>query len=145
MNRLLVGAEQTMSLEEAAIAHLLAKSPVSPEELAAVHQAYGPGGVYRFVYLASSHSGGEYERFRSVIFGLIEIAKLPAIDLSLDNQWLPQTDALERFNHNVLMPSMARKLYNPGRHPGYLVYGLGGPKILVSHPFRGALFFPCLQ
>jgi hypothetical protein len=60
------------------------------------------------------------------------------VELACDNDRLPQSDRLTEFNSTVLQPSLARKLYNPGRHPGYLVYGLGGPKILVSHPFRGA-------
>ncbi len=63
---------------------------------------------------------------------------LPAAAVEVDNERLPAGDVVGDFNCNVLQPSLSRKLYNPGRHPGYLVYGLGGPRILVSHPFRGA-------
>lgn len=136
-NRLLEGAENTATLEQAMAGILLAHEPVSLDEIVKVHDAYGEGGLYRFIYLAGTHKGDEYERFRAVIWALIVIAGLPEMEPSLDNDVLPQGDALDRFNHNVLLPSFARKLYNPGRHPGYLVYGLGGPKILVSHPFAG--------
>jgi hypothetical protein len=48
---------------------------------------------------------------------------------------------LDEFNHNVVDLSFGRKLFNPGKRPGYLVYGIGGPKILVSLPFVGASKF----
>jgi len=51
---------------------------------------------------------------------------------------LPAPVDLSRLNLNVLRPSLSRKIYNPGRHEGYVVYGLGGPRILVSYPFHGA-------
>jgi hypothetical protein len=50
---------------------------------------------------------------------------------------LPQGPEVGAFSTNLLQPSLARKFYHPGLHPGYLVWGLGGPDMLVSHPFRG--------
>lgn len=37
----------------------------------------------------------------------------------------------------MVQSSLSRKLYRAGRHHGSLVYGLSGPRILVSHPFQG--------
>lgn len=42
-----------------------------------------------------------------------------------------------KFLWNLVQPSLSRKLYRAGRHHGSVVYGLGGPRILVSHPYRG--------
>jgi hypothetical protein len=62
----------------------------------------------------------------------------PEVPLIPDNERLPECADLGRFTANLLQPSLSRKMYQPGRKHGYLVYGLGGPRILVSHPFRGS-------
>ena len=59
-------------------------------------------------------------------------------EFQCDNETLPQSPRLERFNTNLIQPSLSRKLYRAGRHHGSLVYGFGGPRILVSHPFQGS-------
>ncbi len=52
---------------------------------------------------------------------------------------MPLDSASERVNSHVLRPSLSRKLYNPGWHDDqHVVYGLGGPRILVSHPFKAS-------
>jgi hypothetical protein len=58
-------------------------------------------------------------------------------ELECDNNKLPQCEDLAKFNSHVISPSLSRKLYRPGLNHGFLVYGLGGPKILISHPFQG--------
>jgi hypothetical protein len=151
-NRLLEGAEQTLPLEHTLSlvrgSHSIEEprpngvqnlSEFSEADLKRIHAVYGPGGLFRIVYLATSHETEEFHHFWDIIglgpLGLL--SNLPTADIQLDNDTLHHSDALEPFNWHVLQPSVARKLYNPGCHPGYLVYGLGGPKILVSHPFRG--------
>jgi hypothetical protein len=154
-NVLLEGAEKTMALTEAMLlkqvselaAGLTGESSasslarVSDDQLIAVESAYGAGGVYRLAYMASAHSPGDFEHFFSLMAEDLMMAPVRAEmeqhELSCDNERLPQSQELDKLALNVLQPSLSRKLYNPGRHPGYLVYGLGGPKILVSHPFRG--------
>jgi hypothetical protein len=54
-----------------------------------------------------------------------------------DNDILVQGSRIADFNWNVIQPSWSRKLFNPGRHDGSLVYGIDGPRILISHPFQG--------
>lgn len=154
-NMLLEGAEKTMALTEAVLlkqvselgASLTGESSasslgrVSDDQLLAVEAEYGAGGVYRLAYLASTHSPGDFEHFFSLISDDLQMVPVRALmeplELICDNDRLPQSEEVEKLALNVLQPSLSRKLYNPGRHPGYLVYGLGGPKILVSHPFRG--------
>lgn len=147
-NRLLEGAEPALSLDDLrSLLNALRDAKdltsgtqnlfsVSEAHLDQINSVYGPGALFRLFYLANSHDASEFHHFWSVIaFGLL--SRIPTVDIELDNDKLHQSEELERFNSNVLQPSLSRKLYNPGRHPGYMVYGLGGPKILVSHPFRG--------
>ncbi|MFF3327175.1 hypothetical protein [Streptomyces sp. NPDC002889] len=133
---------------------------VSEQQLKDIHRLYGPGGLYRLYYLAHSHAVGEFRHFFRLISEEIKFGRSGALDSLAkilaelvpgapawmsqgggnavwDNQILPQSRELDRFNSHILQPSLSRKLYNPGVHPGYLVHGLGGPKILISHPFRG--------
>jgi hypothetical protein len=153
-NNLLAGAGPTVSLDEAlalvrgigivpasVAAGVGNLSSISEDQLERVHSLYGDGGLFRLIYLATSHERPEFEHFwHFITFGSLgPFARLqPAVDIELDNDVLHHGDSLASFNWNVLQPSLSRKLYNPGRHPGYLVYGIGGPKILVSHPFIGA-------
>ncbi len=66
---------------------------------------------------------------------LFDQARAP---LEPDNSSLPADSVIGRFAHNVLNPSLSRKLYNPGCQQGYVVYGLLRPRVLVSVPFKGA-------
>ena len=112
---------------------------ISEDQLRAIHDLHGPGGLFRLFYLMMSH-GQEFEHFFDIDrweLVLHQAVGLVDSELEFDNDRLRAADELSNFNYNVLIPSLARKLYNPGRHPGYLAYGLGGPRILVSHPFQG--------
>ncbi len=151
-NVLLQGGEPILSLSDAhALKTVLhAQSAVDPRtaDLASVlsciedvHSLYGESGLFRLLVLASTTST-DFQHFFEVIVGILVLEKLSTPDaqheLECDNERLLQGEDLRNFNSHVVMPSFSRKLYNPGRHNGYLVYGLGGPRILVSHPFRGA-------
>ena len=57
-------------------------------------------------------------------------------ELKLDNKILHQHDDVSYYNSHLLYPSLSNEIYSPGKKGGYIVYGISGPKILVSHPFR---------
>jgi hypothetical protein len=151
-NALLDGAEKTMALEEIlGMKELFATSgehgegvvdnfaAISETQLLEIYSEHGPGGLFRLAYMAFSQGQYDFKHFFSVIADELKFRPLlrHEQDLECDNNRLSACKDLAMFNSTVLQPSLSRKLYNPGRQPGYLVYGLGGPKILVSHPFRG--------
>jgi len=153
-NVLLKGAEKEMTLDEALMMkrlHDLAKSSqrgaaanlsvVSEQQIKQIHSLYGGEGLFRLIFLASTSTEGNFKHFFDLIADcLIFSSILTAEDrreLECNNDMLRQGEGINRFNLNVLQPSIARKLYNPGSRHGFVVYGLGGPKILVSHPFQG--------
>ncbi|MGW1362925.1 hypothetical protein ACWCQP_36650 [Streptomyces chartreusis] len=128
---------------------------VSEEQLRAAHSLYGASGLFRLFELAKTNGSGDFHHFfrliaedidpgqqaaREMLLQLLgavtDIASQPQ-ELRCDNARLPQGGDLNRFNSNVLYPSLSEMFYHPGCNPGYLVYGLGGPKILISHPYRG--------
>jgi hypothetical protein len=104
-------------------------------------QLYGETGLLKIFLLASTHDAPTFGRFRALIGNDMSFRKTlwkrEGPDLACDNDRLRQAAALSRFRWNVVQPSLSRKLYNPGRHHGWLTYGLGGPRILVSHPSQG--------
>ena len=142
-NVLLEGAEKTMALTEAMLLKQVSElgasiagessgsslARVSDDQLIAVEAEYGAGGVYRLAYLASAHSPGDFEHFFSLISDDLQMVParelMEPLELICDNEHLPQSEEVEKLALNVLQPSLSRKLYNPGRHPGYLVYGRG--------------------
>ncbi|WP_445372050.1 hypothetical protein ACH518_04695 [Methylomonas sp. HW2-6] len=122
---------------------------VSKEDIERVDKRYGPKGLFNLVFLAQTNSIEEfYHVFRLVMDNLIfldffdsqmfsEFTKDSHPALSFDNSILKACYELNNFDHNVFSPEAARKVFSPGSKPGYVVYGLGGPRILVSHPFKG--------
>lgn len=122
---------------------------VSKEDIERIHKRYGPKGLFNLVFLAQTNSIEEfYHVFRLVGDNLIfldifddqkisEFTKDSSLILSFDNSRLKACHGLNNFDHNVFNPEAARKVFSPGSKPGYVVYGLGGPRILVSHPFKG--------
>lgn len=152
-NVLLRGGEPTLSLEDALrmrdalrAEHLADKNLVQLESalssVEAVHMLYGESGLFRLFFFASANRNDDFDHFYEVIAWIMALAQMSRPDqeyaLQCDNQRLPEGVDLLRFNSHVMIPSLSRKLYNPGRHFGYLVYGIGGPRILVSLPFKGA-------
>ena len=117
----------------------LAKVP--EREIDQVHELWGEPGLLQLLILAMSLDAREFEHFygltRSTLMlgGLVDNGRVQTI--KYDNKSLPGDHRLAAFTCNVLNPSLSRKLYRAGRHHGSLVYGLGGPRILVSHPFQG--------
>jgi hypothetical protein len=116
-------------------------SQISDQQIHKIHATYGEPGLFKVTFLAMTCPIQEFAHFFDLMaedLVLTEVLKTAEqIPLSCDNSTLRQSVGLSKFNSHILLPSFSRKLYNPGTHPGYLVYGLGGPRILVSHPFRG--------
>lgn len=155
VNSLLRGGEKTLQLDEALALRevaLLGKdanlgslnlAEVSEATIRNVHRRYGPSGLFQLSGLAMSTAAGEFRHFMSLIagestFGIVRQAIAgPAVELACDNHVLKASAKIEAIAVNVFQPSLSRKLYRAGRHHGSLVYGLGGPRILVSHVFHG--------
>lgn len=167
INTLTRGGEKEVSYEEAiVIYHSLKKvrnpdvaniestslyknlSSITKEDIENVYKRYGSQGLFNLMLLARSNS---IEYFTH-IFRLTRdnIAFLNAFDkpdisqlmkespaLVFDNKKLIASPDLNKFDHNVINPEASWKIFSPGSKPGYVVYGLGGPRILVSHPFKG--------
>lgn len=114
---------------------------VSEHEIEQVHQLWGEPGLLQLLILAMSLDAHEFEHFYGLTRDTLQLGRL--VDdgkvrrIGYDNASLPADRRLNKFTSNVLNPSLSRKLYRAGRHHGSLVYGLGGPRILVSHPFQG--------
>ncbi len=114
---------------------------VTDWEIEQVHERWGEPGLLQLMILATSLTAREFEHFFGLTRGLLRLGNL--VDggnqraIGYDNASLPSEASTHAFNTNVLNPSLSRKLYRAGRHHGSLVYGLGGPRILVSHPFQG--------
>lgn len=108
-----------------------------------VNHYYGPSGLHRHQQLMLTHGTIEYKMYLSVqkeIFSLLENASNQRKkSLSLDNDRLLESKEISNLRCNVFQPSLSRKIYNAGNQFGSITYGLGGPKILVSHPFRGGI------
>ena len=151
-NVLLRGGEPTLSLDEArelltAIEqhgetdHRLRDLSTALSSAEQVHALYGESGLFQLFFFAMANSH-DFDHFYEVIGPLVGLlAALPrdAVEpLQYDNSELRAGTDLGRFNSHVMIPSLSRKLYNPGRHHGYLVYGIGEPRILVSLPFKGS-------
>jgi len=155
-NTLLHAGGRSMNLDEMAAMKQLAATALSldPEHqfalnyslvtdrhLASIEDHFGQEGLWKLQFLVMAHDHKEFSHFYSLIKDDLVLAdvhrKQPLTELAWDNAALPQSAALASLNANVLLPSLSRKLYNPGTHHGYLVYGLGGPRILVSYPFQG--------
>lgn len=122
---------------------------VSKEDIGRIDKRYGPKGLFNLVFLAQTNSREEFSHvFQLIRDNLIfldlldnpeisEFTKGASSVLSFDNSRLKACHGLNNFDHNVFNPEAARKVFSPGSKPGYVVYGLGGPRILVSHPFKG--------
>jgi hypothetical protein len=148
LNHLLRGGEQRLTIEDVKLLRLAADAArqnlrtVDDGTILRVHAAYGEAGLFQLVLLATAHTEDEFRHFFEVAAGALALRSVVdtgrAAPLPLHNAQLRQSRAAAaRLNLNILQPSLSRKLYRAGRHHGSLVYGLGGPRILVSHPFRG--------
>jgi hypothetical protein len=111
---------------------------VGDDELKQIGSRYGEEGLFRLCLLAMKSDRREFAYFHQISYPWWEDIRKTEKPLTYDNAQLSACRDLERFASNLLQPSLSRKLYVPGRSLGYVVYGLGGPRILVSHAFRGA-------
>ena len=116
---------------------LINLASIGDDEWERVEKMYGKEGLFRLFLLATGHSRFDFEHFHDLAYPWWEAIAKHEVSLAYDNGLLPATRDLDRFASNVLQPSLSRKLYRPGRNFGHIVYGIGGPRILVSHPFRG--------
>jgi hypothetical protein len=105
----------------------------------AVHHRYGGHGLTNLIVLAMGHDEWEFNHFINYlrISLALQEATPGSESVELDNDRLPAKRALLFFNTTYFQTTLARPLYAAGRHPGSLVYGVSGPRILVSHPFQG--------
>jgi hypothetical protein len=109
---------------------------ISARQLEDVNALYGPSGLYKLLLLSAKEAPTRFTHFSSLIISSLSKHSTYMHVTKYDNADLPQASCVSRFNSNVLMSSLSRELYNPGCRHGTLVYGLGGPKILISHSFR---------
>jgi hypothetical protein len=144
-NRLLHGADGKLGLED-----LLREkqtganrklSSTQDSFLQAIDSTYGLTGLFNFHELVSAETE-DFDHYRQVIHGELFLMRpiselLGESDLQCDNDKLPSYRTTDRLNGNVIRPTVSNVLYAPGTHAGYMVYGVGGPRILVSHPYRG--------
>jgi hypothetical protein len=114
---------------------------VDESEIDHVYALWGEPGLLQLQVLAVSLSSAEFDHFYGLVQSTLRVGNMvdggKVQTIAYDNATLPADRRLARFTSNVLNPSLSRKLYRAGRHHGSLVYGLGGPRILVSHPFQG--------
>ncbi len=113
-----------------------------PEDLIhRIHAFYGGEGLFQLTILATTLEQPEFMHFIEPLEYILAVEELGRTDqreqLVCSDPSLRQSDRINRLNTNVFQPSLSRKLYRAGRHHGSLVYGVGGPRILVSHPFQG--------
>jgi hypothetical protein len=110
---------------------------ISDWDFAKASERYGPEGVFALIYLACTTRGGTFDRLFELISTSWALPRRGSATLHNDNALLPECSDLGRFAANLLQPPVSRKLYRPGRRDGCLAIGIGGPRILVSLPFKG--------
>lgn len=112
---------------------------LDPELIRAVEERFGGHGLTNLMILAMGHERWEFEHFISFlrVSLMLQGATRESEPVKLRNSELPGNGRLQFFNTTYMQTTLARRLYAAGRHPGALVYGVSGPRILVSHPFQG--------
>jgi hypothetical protein len=150
-NRVLGGSENEAPLENliqlsrfARLAHEQGELDnnlrfLSEEVVSGVHRRYGGHGLTNLIVLAMGHEQWEFTHFLDYlkVSLMLQNATEERVPLELDNKRLPARRSLLFFNTTYFQTSLARPLFAAGRHPGSLVYGVTGPRILISHPFQG--------
>ena len=142
-NRLLRADEPSMDLD--AFIRIRSIAPIDNnlsivEESTArkIYSKYGAEGLFKLVLLTQKE-GNDFDCFYKAIKSAVDSICLfdDFEDLQLDNNRIAVDESIKKFNVHLFQPSFSRKIYNPGCGHGYLVYGIDGPRILVSHPFHG--------
>jgi hypothetical protein len=115
---------------------------VPEETLNQIFELFGESGLFKLMFLCTYCQPSHFDHFHRVIEYEISQRKkwstTRPVKLACDNSRLPEGANLAHFASNIVQPSLSRKLYNPGIRNGIVVYGIDGPRILVSHPFKGA-------
>jgi hypothetical protein len=119
-------------LKEAYDSNLLGNLAGIPEnQIRSIAAQFGEEGIFKLILLATSLDKSEFKHFFQFITDdlLLEAVRrgTPPLPLHPDNAILRASPELNNFNHNVINTGLSRKIYNPGRKDGYLVYGIGGP------------------
>lgn len=109
------------------------------ETIHGVYRRYGGHGLTNLIVLAMGHERSEYQHFIDYLLMSLALqdATKHSVPVELDNERLRADRSLLFFNTTYFQTTIARPLYAAGRQPGSLVYGVSGPRILVSHPFQG--------
>lgn len=112
---------------------------LSPEFIRQVDAQYGGHGLTNLMVLAMGHDRWEFEHFVSYLRVSLMLRHLTSetVPVVLKNDELRGNGARQFFNTTYMQTTLARPLYAAGRQPGSLVYGVSGPRLLVSHPFQG--------
>lgn len=108
---------------------------LSHQEIFDLYARYGEEGLFNLSILLYSK---DFEWFYPLIaFDLKGERRTEETHLWLDNAAISVHPKVKTFQTNVFKPALAQKIFQPGTHHGFVCYGLEGPRILVSHPFRG--------
>ncbi len=112
---------------------------LNQEFIRAVDARYGGHGLTNLMVLAMGHDRWEFEHFVSFLRVSLALqdATSERVPVNLRNEELPANKSLQFFNTTYMQTTLARPLYAAGGPVGSLVYGVSGPRILVSHPFQG--------
>ena len=103
-----------------------------------VHEAYGDAGLLELVLLVRGQDRPDVTHFLEPIEGIMALDS--AVDEPEEMELVPDADLPRAFDGSAplatraLRTDWARRLYRPGLHAAASVYGLGGPRILVSCP-----------
>ena len=109
--------------------------------MSSISDLHGDQGLFKLRMLATTCKHQEFKHFYSMILSDVNarplFSKIPLQPLAIDNNILRSSEDINAVAHNVVTVSLSRKFFNPGTHHGFVVYGLGGPRILLSLPFIG--------
>lgn len=108
---------------------------LSHKEIFDLYALYGEEGLFNLSLLMYSEDFDWF--YPLIVFDLKSESRTEETYLSLDNAAISVHPKVKTFQTNVFRPALARKIFRPGTHHGFICYGLAGPRILVSHPFQG--------
>lgn len=108
---------------------------LSHKEIFDLYALYGEEGLFNLSLLMYSKDFDWF--YPLIVFDLECESRTQETYLSLDNAAISVHPKVKTFQTNVFRPALARKIFRPGTHHGFICYGLAGPRILVSHPFQG--------
>lgn len=117
----------------------------SDQDIDAIRDEFGETGLFKLLMLCMKETEADFNHFFKMSMDIVRWKRLFGSmhdDRNIpdyDNPALKASSKLDEFSHNIIQPSLSRKMYNTGRGNGFMVFGFGGPRILVSLPFHGAV------